>query len=155
MIKFRGFKVSELGPFREICEIYTPRKIPAIRYYTHNEHLQIAGLHDLQNIEIEFSSTAVTVTAVYFKHSTARGAIIRILYVMDDGSVDYTKSPIIVLDRSTPPGYVLPFKLYAGSYLVFAHDIESDGTLQDGVGFPAVTREFTAGGNSSGKQVNF
>ena len=69
---------------------------------------------------------------------------------MDDGSVDYTKSPLIVLDRSAPRGYMLPFNLYAGSYLVFAHDIENDGTLQDGVGFPAVTRSLSARGNRQG-----
>ena len=44
----------------------------------------------------------------------------------------------------------LPFDLYPGQHKVHVYDIENDGTLQNGVGYPAATEElFTNNGSSS------
>ncbi len=46
----------------------------------------------------------------------------------------------LALNRTTPVPYLPP---YPGSYRVFVYDIEQDGTLENGVGYPAATTELT------------
>lgn len=58
---------------------------------------------------------------------------------IDNEDVDFTKSAILTLDRNTSFNHRLSFHLplEIGYYAVFVYDIESDGTLSNGVGYPA------------------
>ncbi len=56
--------------------------------------------------------------------------------------VNFTRSVTLALDRNTSLDYVLPFELFPGRrYRMFVYDIEQDGTLRNGVGYPAITEE--------------
>ena len=61
------------------------------------------------------------------------------MFIDDNGDVDFTRSVLLALDRNTSLHHTLPFNLYPGQYRVFVYDIESDGTLYNGVGYPAVS----------------
>ena len=77
----------------------------------------------------------------YSEHSDARGALFDFVFIDDNGDVDFTRSVLLALDRNTSIHHTLPFNLYPGQYRVFVYDIESDGTVSNGVGYPAVTNE--------------
>ena len=67
------------------------------------------------------------------------------MFIDDNGDVDFTRSVPLTLDRNTSLHHTLPFNLlYPGQYRVFVYDIESDGTLSNGVGYPAVVNLFTS-----------
>ena len=86
----------------------------------------------------------ILVMTLYSEHSDARGALFDFVFIDDNGDVDFTRSVLLALDRNTSLHHTLPFNLYPGQYRVFVYDIESDGTLSNGVGYPAVTGNFTA-----------
>ena len=65
------------------------------------------------------------------------------MFIYDNGSVNFTRSVLLALDRNTSLHHTLPFNLYPGQYRAFVYDIESDGTLSNGVGYPAVMNELT------------
>ena len=64
------------------------------------------------------------------------------MFIDDNGDVDFTRSVLLALDRNTSLHHTLPFNLYPGQYRVFVYDIESDGTLSNGVGYPAITDDY-------------
>ena len=70
------------------------------------------------------------------------------MFIDDSGDVNFTRSVLLALDRNTSLHHTLPFNLYPGQYRVFVYDIESDGTLSNGVGYPAVTIMLLSGNNS-------
>ena len=57
------------------------------------------------------------------------------------GDVDFNRSFLLALDRNTSHNHTLPCDLYPGHYRVYVYDIVHDGTLHNGVGYPAVTEE--------------
>ena len=65
------------------------------------------------------------------------------MFIDDNGDVNFTRSVLLALDRNTSLNYTLPSNLYPGQYRVyiFVYDIEKNGTLYNGVGYPAVTKE--------------
>ena len=63
------------------------------------------------------------------------------MFIDANGDVDFTRSVLLALDRNTSLHHTLPFNVHPGQYRVFVYDIESDGTLYNGVGYPAVTME--------------
>ena len=65
------------------------------------------------------------------------------MFIDVNGNVDFTRSVLLALDRNTSLNYTLPFNLYPGQYRVFVYDIESDGTLSNGVGYPAIMSELS------------
>ena len=83
----------------------------------------------------------VALTATYSEHSTASGALFSFVFITDSGDVDFSRSFLLALDRNTSHNHTLPFDLYPGHYRVYVYDIEYDGTLQNGVGYPAVWDE--------------
>ena len=89
----------------------------------------------------ETDDDAIVITTLYSEHSDARGALFDFVFIDDNGDVDFTRSVLLALDRNTSLHHTLPFNLYPGQYRVFVYDIESDGTLSNGVGYPAVTDE--------------
>ena len=75
----------------------------------------------------------------YAEGSNAAGALYEFIFITDSGAVDFTRSALVALNRSTSRNYVFPFSLSAGQYRVSVYDIEQDGILSSGVGYPAVT----------------
>ncbi len=60
----------------------------------------------------------------------------------------------LALSRTVSLSYALPFELPPGQYGVLVYDIESDGTLFSGVGYPAVNRELvTISGTTQGTKI--
>ena len=97
------------------------------------------GTHDILNATTtETDDDAIVITTLYSEHSDARGALFDFVFIDDNGDVDFTRSVLLALDRNTSLHHTLPFNLYPGQYRVFVYDIESDGTLSNGVGYPAV-----------------
>ena len=78
---------------------------------------------------------------MYSKSSTASGAMFSFVFITDSGDVDFCRSILLALDRNTSHNHTLPFDLYPGHYRVYVYDIERDGTLHNGVGYPAVAEE--------------
>ena len=89
-------------------------------------------------------SAIITVTTIYSEHSFARGALFSFVFITDSGDVDFSRSFLLALDRNTSHNHTLPFDLYPGHYRVCVYDIEHDGTLHNGVGYPAVAEELSA-----------
>lgn len=88
----------------------------------------------------------VDITASYYEHSYASGALFTFVFV-DDGFVDFTKQILITIEKDDlSQNHTLSFGLSAGQYKAFVYDIELDGTLFSGVGYPAVTEEFLTTG---------
>ena len=80
----------------------------------------------------------MSVSVVYSEHSCAAGALLIFVLVNDCGAVGFT---FLALNRTASLDYALPFDLPSGHYRVLVYDIESDGTLASGVGYPAVSTE--------------
>ena len=76
------------------------------------------------------------------------------MFIDDNGDVNFTRSVLLALDRNTSLHHTLPFNLYSGQYRVFVYDIESDGTLSNGVGYPAVTDQLIKFSNNNGIAPN-
>ena len=102
------------------------------------------GTHDILNATTtETDDGAIVITTLYSVHSDARGALFDFVFIDDNGDVDFNRSVLLALDRNTFLHHTLPFNLYPGQYRVFVYDIESDGTLSNGVSYPAVTNELS------------
>ena len=97
---------------------------------------------------------AITVTTVYSEHSSARGALFSFVFITDSGDVDFSRSFLLALDRNTSDNHTLPVDLYPGHYRVYVYDIEHDGTLHNGVGYPAVTEELSDLSNAFSRLVS-
>lgn len=77
------------------------------------------------------------VTTVYSDYSDAKGALLNFVSIDNRNDIDFTKSALLALDRNISHDYTLPFNLFPGQYIVLCLDIEHNGTLFSGVGYPA------------------
>lgn len=110
------------------------------------------GTHYVQDISVtETQSNEVEVTTIYFEHSDAKGALFNFVYIDDRNVVDYTRSVLLALSTNLSYHYVLPFNLFRGHYRVLVFDIEHDGTLFSGVGYPAKVHRLSANKGGQGK----
>jgi hypothetical protein len=71
----------------------------------------------------------------YSEYSTASGALFSFVFITNRGDVDFSRSFLLTLDKNTS---LLPFDLYPGLYRIYVYNIEQDGTLSNGVGYPAL-----------------
>lgn len=83
----------------------------------------------------------------YSQISEARGALL--IVFIGVGNIIFSKSALVALD-SASSRHVLPFRLPRGQHKAFMYDMERDGTLFNGVGYPAVKYEFQTSGNNLG-----
>ena len=122
--------------------------VVTINYYVLYPYV---GTHGILNATTtETDDDAIVITTLYSEHSDARGALFDFVFIDDNGDVDFTRSVLLALDRNTSLHHTLPFNLYPGQYRVFVYGIESDGTLSNGVGYPAVTSEHSTRRNGQG-----
>ena len=91
---------------------------------------------------------------MYFEGSNAAGALYEFIFITDSGAVDFTRSALVALNRSTSENYVLPFSLSVGQYRVFVYDIEQNGTVWGGVQYPASRDEVTINESNSGTKCD-
>ena len=109
----------------------------------------MTGTHDIRDVTID--NISHTLTIQYFEPSVATGALIIFTSINEDRSVNFSRSLYLFLDRNASLNYTLPDNLTPGLYRVFAYNSKFDGTLINGVGYPASTKQLYVIGNSQGK----
>lgn len=85
----------------------------------------------------------------YYVSSDVSGALLNV--VLLNGSSDIQSSFIMPLDRNTP----LPSNWHPGHYKIYVYDIGSNGTLNNGVGYPAAFTNATFGDPEDTVQSNY
>ena len=90
-----------------------------------------------------FENNTVGVYIEYHAGSTAKGALLNLLFETGNGCIDFDKSVILPVKSNITGGYILPIRLLPGQYRVFFHDIEQSRTLSNGLGYPALSQKFT------------
>ena len=106
--------------------------------------IMFTGTHDIVDVtSMKTPDNEIELSTVYSEHSDASGALLNFVFIDDNGDVNFTRSVLLALDKQTSLNHILPFDLYPGQYRVFVYDIESDGTLYNGVGYPAGRDDLT------------
>ena len=108
----------------------------------------MTGTHGVKDVTIDDTPHKVTTTE-YFESSTNKGVFLIFLFT-NGTSIDFSKSFYHAPDRNASHYYTLPDDLTPGLYHVHAYDIESDGTLNNGEGYPADRNNFSFTGHSQG-----
>ena len=98
-----------------------------------------SGTHDV--VSAVFSEGIIQ--TLYLENSKASGALFMLMYTNGE-VIDFTKSAYLALDRNASLHYALTVSLDPGHYEVLVYDIERDGLLFSGVGYPAITTEFSS-----------
>ena len=111
--------------------------------------MHVLGSHDIKDATITIRER-ITVEATYTEQSLATGALFIIVPYIN-GAMDSTRAVYLALDKIDSRSYLIPFSLRGERIAVFVCDIESDGTLTSGVGFPAVHKEMTITESTLGK----
>ena len=78
-----------------------------------------------------------TVTISYVENTKAKGALC-ILISVSDGRVDLNSSVFIIIQRNEKLSISM---LRSGKYDVLSYDVESNGRLLPGVGYPAYVQK--------------
>ena len=108
----------------------------------------IAGTHDIQRTDMENS----TVNIVYVKNTKAKGALC-ILISFHDGRVDFNSLVFVFIRRNEELSITMPLYLRPGQYDVISYDVESNGRLLPGVGYPAYVQKISV--NQTGLNCMF
>ena len=95
------------------------------------------------------NGNTLEVVVTFFAESTARGAVMNCVSVNESGEINITSSVLLMLERINSTA-MASFNLYPGQYQVLVYDIEQDGTLSSGVGYPAITDQLLVSGNRNG-----
>ena len=98
-----------------------------------------------------FENNTVGVSIEYHTGSTAKGALLNLMFETDDENINFDKSVILPVKSNITQGHILPIRLFHGRYRVFFHDIEQSGTLLSGLGYPALSQKLTI---STGSYTN-
>ena len=85
----------------------------------------------------------------YFEEFSASGALYVLVFITDDEDVDFTRLVFLALDRVNSLNFMLP-PVSPGAYIVFVYDIEHNGTLHNGVSYPAIRSNLIFTGNGPG-----
>ena len=97
-----------------------------------------AGTHDVENLSVAKNSNSgnIEISVDYVSGSNAKGALV---CVHDNGMPS-----LLLVTQSASSNYTLPLTLLPGPgdypTKLFAYDIESDGTVDSGVHYPAVEK---------------
>ena len=97
----------------------------------------IAGTHDVQRTDMENS----TVNISYVENTKAKGALC-ILVSIHDGRVDLDSSVFVFIRNEEVP-ISMPLYLRPGKYDGVCYDVESNGRLLPGVGYPAYVQRIS------------
>ncbi len=116
-----------------------------------------SGSHDVQNASPKItgqSTIVIIVKTIYLEGSSASGALYIFVSFDDTGAADLTRAVYLALDRNSSRSHTLPFSLSGGRMLMLVYDIESDGTLDSGVSYPAVSRELVTSDDTQGMYIH-
>jgi hypothetical protein len=98
----------------------------------------------------------VALSAHYHDYSAAKGALFCFVFITESGGVDFSRSAFfLLLDRNASYSHTLPFDLHMGHYRLFVYDIELNGTLSTGVGYPADEDNITSTGEGHGDKYDY
>ena len=111
--------------------------------------MHVLGTHDVKDANLTIREQ-ITVKTTYIEQSMATGALFIIVPYIN-GAMDSTRAVHLALDKIDSRSYEIPFSLRGERIAMFVYDIESDGTLTSGVGFPAVHKEVAITGSTQGK----
>ena len=104
------------------------------------------GTYDVQSIGVDSPApNTVTLSAAYIENSPAMGVVFALLFTDDTGSVNFTKSVYLVLNRIESEG-LTQGNLSRGDYTVLAFDVEGNGRLEVGQSFPAAEGRVSVSG---------
>ena len=112
-------------------------------------------MHGVLNATSTLARNSSTVYTMFSEYSTASGVLFSFVFITDSGDVDFSRSFLLALDRNTSHNHTLPFDLYPGQYRVYVYDIEHNGTLHNGVVYPAVTEELFTYITNTGNGLSF
>ena len=98
------------------------------------------------------TGNSVTVSTLYSEGSAASGALLSLVFLTEDGDVDFNRSALLIGDRNS--SILEACDLLPGHYLVNAYDIECYGSLGNGVLYPAVSEELFITGSSHGQNLH-
>ena len=101
------------------------------------------------DVLVNSNGNTIEVVVTFFAGSTARGAVMNCVSVNDSGEINITSSVLLTPERINRTA-ITSFNLYPGQYQVFVYDIEQEGTLFSGVGYPAITDQLLVSGNRNG-----
>ena len=97
----------------------------------------------MQSIAVDSPApNAVTLNASYLENSPAMGVVFVLLLTDGAGSVNFTRSLYLVLDKAESSNFE-QMNVSRGGYIVVAFDVESDGRPEDS---PAVQAAVTISG---------
>ena len=81
-----------------------------------------------------------TVNIFYAENTEAKGALC-ILISIHNGHVDFNSSVFVFIRRNEELPISMPLNFRPGQYDVISYDVESNGRLQPGVGYPAYVQK--------------
>ena len=86
--------------------------------------------------------------------NAALGTLFSFTFITDSGTVDFTRSILLPVDRNSSLSSILPIRLSPGQYRVHVYDIEA--LNEDNVSYPAATQEMelSFNGISQGTKIN-
>ena len=102
--------------------------------------INIVGTHDVLDTEIEPNSEGTDIHVQYVANTRAVGSLL-LFIPFSNRQVDFSRSAYLPLDKNLRD-YTLPSQLPPESYIISSYDIEENGTLQNGVVYPAVGNTF-------------
>ena len=106
------------------------------------------GTHDVQRTDMENS----TINVSYVENTRAKGALC-ILISVRDGRVDFDSSVFVFIRSNEEMPIAMPLYLRPGKYDVACYDVESNGRLPPGVGYPAYVQRISI--TQTGKKKSF
>ena len=97
------------------------------------------GTHGVSDVEISVPSpNTLSIMTSYSDTSRATGVLLSLQFLTSSGSLDISKSRLLVLDRSSSSNHTIS-NLFPGRYRVLVYDVEQDQKVSSGLGLPAVS----------------
>ena len=101
-------------------------------------------MHGIDNVMLTAIEGGTVRAAVTYTPdcNAALGTLFSFTFITDSGTVDFTRSILLPVDRNSSLSSILPIHLSPGQYQVHVYGIEQDGTLnEDHVSYPAAALE--------------
>ena len=120
--------------------------------------LILLGMHGIDHVMVTAIGGGTVRAAVTYTPdcNAALGTLFSLSFITDSGTVDFTRSILLPVDRNSSLSSTLPIHLSPGQYQVHVYDIEQDGILNNGPSYPAAVQELELlyNGISQGKTLN-
>ena len=112
------------------------------------------GIVDVMVTAIEGGTVRAAVTYTP-DCNAALGTLFSFTFITDTGTVDFTRSILLPVDRNSSLSSTLPIHLSPGQYRVHVYDIEQEGILNNGTNYPAQELNLTLDGINQGETLNW